>query len=110
MEFFKNKIISYMKSKNISYSQLSKLTGITKSSLQRYATGTTLKVPVDAIAKIETALEIPKGTLLGWNNDSYTVEHEDLATIRLSKKEEALIIKYREKPQMQEAIDKLLGI
>lgn len=50
-----------------SYSDLSKLTGIPKTSLQRYETGTTLKIPLSAISKLEQALNLPRGFLLGWS-------------------------------------------
>ncbi len=50
-----------------SYSDLSKLTGIPKTSLQRYETGTTLKIPLSAISKLEQALSLPRGYLLGWS-------------------------------------------
>lgn len=50
-----------------SYSDLSRLTGIPKASLQRYETGTTLKIPLSAISKLEQALNLPRGYLLGWS-------------------------------------------
>ena len=66
MKTVSERILFYMSERDVSYSHLSKLTGITKSSLQRYATGTTNKIPIDAIAKIEQALHLEKGTLMGW--------------------------------------------
>lgn len=56
--------------KKLSYSELSKSTGIPKSTLQRYATGTTKKIPIIAINKIEAALGVKKGTLMGWDSSS----------------------------------------
>lgn len=76
MSMLAQKILYYIKEKDISYSQLSKLTGVTKSSLQRYATGATSKIPIDAIAKIEEALLLEKGTLLGWANTD-NIEHSN---------------------------------
>ena len=35
-----------------SYEQLETLSGVKKSSLQRYASGRTVKIPVDAIEKV----------------------------------------------------------
>ena len=78
------KILFYMKEKDVSYSQLAELTGLSKSSLQRYATGTTTKIPIEAISKIETALSLKKGTLMGWENVSSKYESpmitEDIVT------------------------------
>lgn len=38
-----------------SYQELEKITGVSKSSLQRYATGETKKIPIDSIEAIATA-------------------------------------------------------
>ena len=54
--------------RNISYGELSKLTGIPKSTLQRYVTGTTIKIPMEAVNKIEQALNLNPGTIMGWEN------------------------------------------
>lgn len=40
----------------LSYPELEKLTGISKSSLQRYATGTTKKIPIDCLEKLAKVL------------------------------------------------------
>lgn len=50
-----------------SYQELEKLTGVKKSSLQRYASGTTTKIPMDVIEKIETAFNVPRGYIMGWD-------------------------------------------
>jgi transcriptional regulator with XRE-family HTH domain len=52
----------------LSYGELSKLTGIPKSALQRYATGETEKVPLDRLQLIANALHVPTQTLLGWED------------------------------------------
>lgn len=61
-----------MENKQLSYGKLSELTGIPKSNLQRYATGSTSKIPMDVIEKIETALHLKKGTLMGWDSEEPT--------------------------------------
>ncbi len=55
--------------KGISLSELSEKTNIAKSTLQRYETGSTSKIPMVAVSKIETALNIPRGKLMGWIKD-----------------------------------------
>lgn len=52
----------------LSYSELSKFTGITKSTLQRYETGTTSKIPLNVIDKIATALNVTPEHLMGWDS------------------------------------------
>ena len=49
-----------------SYQELEKITGIKKSSLQRYASGTTSKVPLDVIEKISVTFNVSQAYLMGW--------------------------------------------
>lgn len=69
------KISNLMYEKNLSYSDLSKITGIPKSTLQRYTTGTTPKIPIDRAQVIATALGISPRELLGWTNDEPHIEN-----------------------------------
>lgn len=48
------------------YQELEKITGVKKSSLQRYASGVTTKIPMDVIEKIETSFGAPRGYIMGW--------------------------------------------
>lgn len=50
-----------------SYQELEKMTGIAKSTLQRYASGVTSKIPLDAVDKLERALNAPRGYIMGWD-------------------------------------------
>ena len=59
----------YRELKQISLGDLSKLTDIPKTNLQRYEKGTTKKIPIDVIPILEKALSLPKGTLMGWSDD-----------------------------------------
>lgn len=51
-----------------SYPELSKLTGISKSSLQRYATGETIKIPIDSIEAIAKATNTSAKYLMCWDS------------------------------------------
>jgi transcriptional regulator with XRE-family HTH domain len=51
---------------DMSYGELSKATGISKSTLQRYATGSTEKIPIDRLELIANALNVPAEFFLGW--------------------------------------------
>ena len=42
--------------KGISYGELARLTGIPKSAIQRYATGTTGKIPLERLSLLAAAL------------------------------------------------------
>ena len=49
------------------YQELETMTGVKKSSLQRYASGVTTKIPMDVIEKLETAFDVPRGYIMGWD-------------------------------------------
>lgn len=49
----------------LSYQELEKKTGVKKSSLQRYASGTTIKIPLDVIEKLAKAFNVSREYLIG---------------------------------------------
>ena len=49
-----------------SYQELERLTGIKKSSLQRYASGVTKKIPLDVIKKLAITFNVSQEYLMGW--------------------------------------------
>lgn len=67
MELTNNKLKEARRKADISLSELSKITGISKSTLQRYETGTTKKIPIEVIPILERAMNLPTGYLVGWN-------------------------------------------
>ena len=70
--------------KGYSYQELSVLTGISKSSLQRYETGNTKKIPMDAVNKLESALSLKTGYLMGWESGKEEIKREiDKKTIAI---------------------------
>lgn len=66
------KIFDLLQSNNISYGELSEKTGISKSALQRYATGETEKIPLNRLEKIANALNVEAAYLFGWNEEMST--------------------------------------
>lgn len=53
----------------LSYPELEKITGVSKSSLQRYATGGTKKIPIECIEKIAEATGTDARYLMGWDSE-----------------------------------------
>ena len=53
----------------LTYSQLESKTGISKSALQRYATGMTKKIPVDTIVAIAPVLNVSAAWIMGWSEE-----------------------------------------
>lgn len=50
----------------LSYADLGEMTNIAKSSIQRYATGKTKKIPIDAVQKIAEATHSSAAWIMGW--------------------------------------------
>lgn len=82
--------------KELSYGELSKMTGIPKSAIQRYATGETKKIPMDRLELLAQALDVSPRYLMGWD-DRIEIDPGDplleLARVKpsISKEEEELI-------------------
>ena len=54
--------------KELSYGELSRMTGIPKSAIQRYATGETKKIPMDRLELLASALDVSSAYLMGWDD------------------------------------------
>lgn len=67
MDIRAERIKALLRSSNLSYQDLEKLTNIKKSSLQRYASGKTQKIPMDAIEKLSAAFDVSPAYLMGWD-------------------------------------------
>ncbi len=74
MSDISKRILDILLNKEISYGELADKTGISKSALQRYATGQTEKIPIDRLEKIAAAIGSSAAYLMGW-------EPEDRPTI-----------------------------
>ena len=69
MSIRNDRIRALVESSNISYVDLEKITGIKKSSLQRYASGATTKIPLDVIEKLSSAFNVSQAYLIGWEEE-----------------------------------------
>lgn len=67
MSIRSERIKALVDSSGLSYQELEKLTGIKKSSLQRYASGVTTKIPLDVIEKLSKAFHVSQEYLMGWD-------------------------------------------
>lgn len=99
--------------KELSLSELSTLTGIAKSTLQRYETGSTRKIPMEAISTIEKVLNLPTGYLMGWENKSNEIKHSP-ASENITPDGQQLLIKYNKlndlgKEKTNEYVDDLIA-
>lgn len=65
-----------LKSK-LSYKDLEIKTGIPKSTIQRYATGVSSKIPMTAIESLAKALDVSPEYLMGWDKKEEAVPIKD---------------------------------
>lgn len=80
------------KCNNISYGELSHKTGIPKSTLQRYATGDTRKIPLDRIEAIASATNTSTAYLMCWEKEkSPAPEGTEDKKISMERSTKALI-------------------
>ena len=86
---------------NMTMLDVAKKVGVSEGTISRWESGDIANMKRDKIAALAKALSISPGVIMGW---------EEPPVVRLSKEEEVLIRKYRDNPQMHEAIHKLLGI
>ena len=90
-----DKILKMISEKGITYSELSSLTKIPKSALQRYATGETEKIPMDRLAAIAVALGVTPAYLMGWEDEAEQKEAPVKLNEDFTKEEKQLMLAYR---------------
>ena len=70
MSIQSERIRQLVEESKLSYQELEEKTGIKKSSLQRYASGTTSKIPLDAIEKLSISFNVSITLYSGFINCS----------------------------------------
>lgn len=76
----------------LSYVELERRTNIAKSSLQRYATGKTKKIPIDAIQVIAKATGTSAAWIMGWTDESTQKKNDGIADIILDLRKDSLLL------------------
>ena len=84
-----------------SYQELEKTTGIKKSSLQRYASGVTTKIPLDVIEKLSKTFNVSQEYLMGW---SETEEKNTPDKIALTEGEKMVLELFNRVPENQQQL------
>lgn len=78
---FSEKLSYAMREKKISIRELSDMTGIPKSAIQRYTSGATDKIPIDRMMLMAEALGIEPAFVMGWN-DAPSIETQDADPVK----------------------------
>ena len=82
-----------------SYQELESITGIKKSSLQRYASGVTTKIPLDVIEKLSIAFGVSQEFLMGWDENEIS-----LGRIQLTEGEKQMLELFKLIPEDQQPL------
>ena len=85
-----------------SYQELEKSTGIKKSSLQRYASGVTAKIPLDVIEKLSEFFNVSQEYLMGWTEETKKKESSSPDESQLTEGEQLLLDLFRRVPEDQQ--------
>lgn len=72
------RIKSLIEQSGRTYQEMENLTGIKKSSLQRYASGVTTKIPLDVIEKLASAFNVSQEYLMGWDEKKISPSEPEL--------------------------------
>ena len=87
---------------NLTMLDVAKIVGVSEGTISRWESGDIANMRRDRIAALAKALQITPDVIMGWEKPK--------PLFTLSEKEKKLITEYRNKPQMQAAVDTLLGI
>lgn len=83
--------------------ELAEYIGVKEATMQRYESGEIKSIPYDNIVLIADCLDCTPQYLMGWSDNIKT-------EINFTQHEINLINAYRNHPEMQDAVDKLLNI
>jgi transcriptional regulator with XRE-family HTH domain len=83
-----------------SYQELERLTGIKKSSLQRYASGVTTKIPLDVIEKLSVTFNVSQEYLMGWDEN---IQKKSPEESKLTEGEKMVLELFRKIPEDRQA-------
>ena len=99
MSIRSQRIKTLIEQSKLSYQELEKRTGIKKSSLQRYASGVTAKIPLDVIEKLSATFGVSQEYLMGWTKDNKKEENITPEEPKLSDGEKMLLELFRQVPE-----------
>lgn len=98
-----DRIKNEMYRKSLTLVEIEKRTGIKKSSMQRYVSGETGKIPLSAIEKLADLFGVSGAYLMGW--DEETVETKETPSKpELTEGEKLLLDLFRQIPEEQQRV------
>ena len=85
-------IKQFRKVRNLTQSELSQETGIPRSTIQKYESGSIQNVSLNAVETISNALDVPPTDLVGWHSTDPLVEELVTKFQGLSKTDQVMFI------------------
>ena len=113
MSIRSDRIKSLIENSGKTYQELEKVTGIKKSSLQRYASGATAKIPLDVIERLSVFFNVSKEYLMGWEDEearfthsmeAYSIARAALTEPTLTEAEQLLLDLFRQIPEEKQKL------
>ena len=99
-----------MEAKGITQAELCKRTGITKSALSQYLSGS-FKPKQKRTYLLAKALNVSEAWLMGMESaDMERHEQQSAPDFPLTNHEKEVIVAYRQQPSLQIAVDRTLGV
>lgn len=97
--------------KNLSQTDLASACKVSKQTLYKYENNIITNIPSDKIEAIANYLSISPAYLMGWDNSNNENKSKNVInTFILNEHEKQVILAYRSKPDMQNAVDTLLNV
>lgn len=107
-EIAKN-ILYYRKKAKLSQKSVANHLGVSIPAVSNWENGTN-SIDIETLFELCKLLGVSINDMYGGNGNSKSAKSNSDCIIEYTPKEKALIEKYRSNPQMQAAIDKLLGL
>ena len=97
--------------KNMSVDKLAELIGKNRATIYRYESNDIEKLPTSVLEPLCKALGTTPAYLMGWDeSDIDNKSKNSISTFILNDHEKQVILAYRSKPDMQNAVDTLLNV
>ena len=105
-ETFQERLNQALRIRNMKAVDLAKKTGLSKPRISQYVNGIS-EARQEALFKISTVLNVNEAWLMGYD---VPMERSIISNFPLSDHEQKVVAAYRAKPEMQSAVDTLLGV
>jgi Predicted transcriptional regulators len=99
----KDMISAKRKALGYSMEEVAKRVGVSKQTVQKWESGKIENMRRSSLAELSKVLDIPISDLMGW-------KHEPSSVVQLSQRERMVVEAYKNNPDMQPAVDRILGI